>query len=160
MIRIRGFLFRYFGIGEVQGLLFNLTLSLQIGRPYSDAELHALMVSKHGKNVGKATLTKNLPKAKADIVDKSALVIENPEMLKATNGVTTNGIHAHGDSASKTQVLNTYRLHATSCHKLQKIKQTATNNLTPLFKFSSLCFFRWCNPFCGLFYLLRQLHEM
>ena len=89
------------------------------------------MVSKHGKNVGKATLTKNLPKAKADIVDKSALVIENPEMLKATNGVTTNGIHAHGDSASKTQVLNTYRLNATSCDKLQKIKQTATNNLTP-----------------------------
>jgi len=76
----------------------------EIGRPYSDAELHALMVSKHGKNVGKATLTKNLPKAKADIVDKSALVIENPEMLKATNGVTTNGIHAHGDSASKTQM--------------------------------------------------------
>lgn len=80
----------------------------EIGRPYTDAELHALMVSKHGKNVGKATLTKNLPKAatdggKAVQVDRSALVIENPElMLKAaqqtangTNGASVAGGASH-----------------------------------------------------------------
>ena len=79
----------------------------EIGRPVSDAELHTLMVSKHGKNVGKATLTKSMPKPKGQTqADKSALVIENPEMLKAsqTNGggigaaaaVMTNGNKHHG----------------------------------------------------------------
>ena len=79
----------------------------EIGRPVSDAELHTLMVSKHGKNVGKATLTKSMPKPKGQTqADKSALVIENPEMLKAsqTNGATaaamTNGNKHHGHSVN------------------------------------------------------------
>ena len=73
--------------GSVAACILSKT---EVGRPFSEAELHALMVSKHGKNVGKATLTKSVK-----VNDKSAFVIENPEMLKATNGhsiKTQNGV--------------------------------------------------------------------